>query len=141
MGRSLSLASPYYASEETINPTPAKITVGPTLSPQEQITTPIQEKEIVTGEEEIRPRPEKKRKPEHFTSPSSPLPQAETSANISFDSLAFVPGENRKTYQRRRNILRRRSIAELIAEGNQSGEGESNSPRAAAASLKPPNQE
>ncbi|CAL1393320.1 unnamed protein product [Linum trigynum] len=139
MGRSLSLASPFYYHDNSSSPTTAKSTAGPVSTPTEQAPNQNTGKEVATEEEEPRTRPEKKRKPDRV-SPSCPNPQTEASTNFSFDSLAFVPGENRITYQRRKYFTKRRSLTELTAEGNQSGEGESNSLRAAAASLEPPNQ-
>ncbi|CAL1399571.1 unnamed protein product [Linum trigynum] len=91
--------------------------------------------------EEGRMRPEKKRKPEHMSPTCISLPTQDPISNLSFDSLSFAPVESRKTYQRRRSIIRRKSLADITADGSQSEEGESSTPRAPAAGLKPPNNE
>ncbi|CAL1387354.1 unnamed protein product [Linum trigynum] len=145
MGQSLSLASPTFSLTE--------VTRGPDMSAQpNQGNTnqgnnyQAQPLDLIIGPigastDVDQPRPEKKRKPDHRSSPAASSPQQEAPSNISFSSMSFVPGESKRTYQRRKHIVKRKSLAELTAEGCQSGEGESATPRATAASLKPPHLE
>ncbi|CAL1359020.1 unnamed protein product [Linum trigynum] len=140
MGLSLSLASPTYTlADPTI--TPATVNdQAHVITTQAQNVIPMSETATAPQAEEGRTRPEKKRKPEHMSPTCISLPTQDPISNLSFDSLSFAPGESRKTYQRR-SIIRRKSLADITADGSQSGEGESSTPRAPAAGLKPPNNE
>ncbi|CAL1412173.1 unnamed protein product [Linum trigynum] len=88
--------------------------------------------------EEPSTRTEKKRKPEHRNIQSNSSPQQTFSTNLAVESLSFTAGGNQRNSARKKHTIKRRSIKDINADGNQSGEGESNSPKATAADHKPP---
>ncbi|CAL1402100.1 unnamed protein product [Linum trigynum] len=141
MGQSLSLASPSLTQAHYPQVQKEWANQQAQIETIEQNPIATMESLLAQAAEEIRPRPEKKRKPEKRDTPTISLPLMGIPTNLSMDYISFSPGGSRKTYQRRRQVIRRRSIAEINADGEQSGEGESTTPKEAEASLKPPLQE